>query len=194
MIIDNQHIVRLRELVESSAGFEISTSSDLQRLSELIEERVGYTLSISTLKRLWGKISTDNTPRVSTLNILSRFCGKANYLTFLSDICGVKDYSASHMILSDSIIPANLPTGIMLVVEWNPDRRIVIQHDRDGFFSILDSVNSKLEIGDRFHCDHFIIGEPCYIDHLEHQGGTSPYYVMGLRGGITRVEIVDEGE
>lgn len=194
MTISNQHIIQLRDLVETSAGIKINTSGDLQRLSELIEERVGYTLSISTLKRIWGKMSNDNKPRIATLDILAQFCGLSNYLAFLSDVCAVKDYSASHTILSDSIVPAHLPVDIVLAVEWNPDRRIIIKHIQDGFFTVVSSIGSKLAVGDRFHCDRLIIGEPCYIDRLEHQGGTSPYYVMGLQGGLTNIEIVDDDD
>ncbi len=172
----------------------MDTSNDILRLSEEIEQRIGYTLSTSTLRRLWGKVGNDTIPRETTLDLLSQFCGFANYRTFLADVCNVTDYAASHRILGTGIDSAQLEAGALLALDWNPNRHLVVRHSREGHFTILHSVGSKLNAGDTFHCDRMIIGEPCYIDNLRHDNGDPSYYVMGLQGGLTRIEKMESDD
>ena len=65
----------LLEEVEKKYGRRIATTTDFEALSVVIEHQVGEMLSSSTLKRLWGYVSLSPTPRVATLDILSRFVG-----------------------------------------------------------------------------------------------------------------------
>lgn len=190
MTIDNQHLEALRSAVEASAGHAVSTSGDFTRLSGQIEGRMGATLSVSTLKRVWGKVGDGEQPRLATLDLLARFCGHADYQAFVAEVCGMDSYATSHRILATAVPVDRLAQGALLVLEWNPDRRLLVEHRSKGFFEVRSSLNSKLRVGDTFHCDRLLPGEPCYIDHLVHEGATSPYYVMGLKGGLTRIEQV----
>jgi len=51
-------------------------------LSEAIQERTNVLLSTTTLKRVWGKVSYNNSPSISTLNTLSQFAGYNNWRDF----------------------------------------------------------------------------------------------------------------
>lgn len=192
MEIDNQHIESLCRAVEYSAGHKISTSNDFIRLSGQIEGRLGETLGVSTLKRIWGYVGDGEQPRTTTLNLLARFCGYADFQAFVAEVCGVKEYATSHRIIVTAVNTGNLEKGALLVLEWNPDRRVLIEHLSSGNFQIRSSQNSKLRVGDIFHCDRMLPGQPCYIDHLIHEGAESPYYVMGLQGGLTKIEQVQK--
>ena len=103
-----------------------------------------------------------------------------------------KEYATSHRIIVTAVNTGNLEKGALLVLEWNPDRRVLIEHLSSGNFQIRSSQNSKLRVGDIFHCDRMLPGQPCYIDHLIHEGAESPYYVMGLQGGLTKIEQVQK--
>ena len=61
--------------VEKKYNRRIATTTDFESLSVVIEHTTGELLSSSTLKRLWGYVSLNPTPRISTLDILSRFTG-----------------------------------------------------------------------------------------------------------------------
>jgi hypothetical protein len=192
MNLDKQHIESLCRAVEHSAGHSVSTSGDFIRLSGQIEGRLGETLGISTLKRVWGKVGDGEQPRMATLNLLAQFCGHADYQAFVADVCGEDDYATSHRIIVTAINTDNLKKGALLILEWNPDRKILIEHLNKGHFKVCSSQNSKLQVGDTFHCDRMLPGQPCYLDHLTHDGDTSPYYVMGIQGGLTKIEQVQE--
>ncbi|MBQ2298407.1 MAG: hypothetical protein II278_03395 [Bacteroidaceae bacterium] len=51
-------------------------------------------------------------------------------------------------------------------------------------FSVLESVNSKLNAGDTFRCGLVVEGEPMYLAQLKHEGGEPVSYVCGREGGV----------
>lgn len=73
---------RLLEIVEESAGRKIQTPKDFEFLSEQIFDRLHEHISPTTLKRLWGYLSEPSEPRLSTLNLLSKFVGYDSWETF----------------------------------------------------------------------------------------------------------------
>jgi len=191
---EKNFIVELTQAVEKSSGHSIKTTNDFMRLSGQIEGRTGSALSVSTLKRIWGRVAGNDLHHRSTLDLLAKFCGYADYNIFLAEVCDVKEYSSSHFILPDVIDAENLREGIILALEWNPDRLVLVQHSTNGNFRVIRSVASKLTVGDTFHCSRMRVGDPCYLDNLHHEGGESPYYVMGLQGGLTHIEEVTVDE
>lgn len=72
MTPDSPETNYLLRCTERKYGRAIQTSSDFDLLSQKIEEATGKLLSASTLKRLWGYVSMCPTPRLATLDILSR--------------------------------------------------------------------------------------------------------------------------
>jgi hypothetical protein len=72
----------LLDEVEQKYGRRIATTTDFESLSVVIEHQIGEMLSASTLKRLWGYVSLNPTPRIATLDILSRFVGHKNFKAF----------------------------------------------------------------------------------------------------------------
>jgi hypothetical protein len=48
-------------------------------LSETIQKETHVLLSPTTLKRVWGKVNYKSAPSISTLNVLARFAGYANW-------------------------------------------------------------------------------------------------------------------
>ena len=70
---DMPELAYLLEEVEKKYGRRIATTTDFEALSVVIEHQAGEMLYSSTLKRLRGYVSLSPTPRVATLDILSRF-------------------------------------------------------------------------------------------------------------------------
>lgn len=66
-------IGRLREVVEAAVGRELKTPKDFDYLAERIFDKLHQKMSATTLKRLWGYLSENNTPRTSTLTLLAQF-------------------------------------------------------------------------------------------------------------------------
>lgn len=74
MEITEQRIAQLREAIERKIGRTMQTPKNFDFLSEQIYGQLHETVSASTLKRLWGYLP-GRTPRLSSLDILSRFVG-----------------------------------------------------------------------------------------------------------------------
>jgi hypothetical protein len=51
-------------------------------LSTIIQDKTGVVLSVTTLKRIWGKVTYNNAPSISTLNTLSQFIDYKNWRDF----------------------------------------------------------------------------------------------------------------
>ncbi len=69
----------------------MSTPKDFKFLSERIFEENHVNVSSTTLKRIWGYLQNDNSPRSTTLNILANYVGYEdwdNYLESAEKVCG----------------------------------------------------------------------------------------------------------
>ena len=82
----------LLDEVEKKYGRRIATTTDFESLSVVIEHQTGELVSSSTLKRLWGYVSLNPTPRISTLDILSRFVGSRDFKMFCEELKESKSF------------------------------------------------------------------------------------------------------
>ena len=84
----------LRENVEKKAGRRMMTPKDFDFLSESIFEEIHTRISPSTLKRIWGYLQNDNTPRSTSLNILANYVGYDDWDSFMAS--AEKEYGILH--------------------------------------------------------------------------------------------------
>ena len=80
--MDQEFIEKLRRAVEEKAGCTLRTPRDYDYLHQLIFEQEGIMVSTSTLKRIWGYVKSDSQPRPSSLDLLARYAGYADYHAF----------------------------------------------------------------------------------------------------------------
>ena len=66
-------LAELLRQVEEKFGHRLSTTTDFELLSFVVEREIGELISASTLKRLWGYVAYSSSPRISTLDTLSRY-------------------------------------------------------------------------------------------------------------------------
>ena len=140
-------------------------------------------VSASTLMRLWGYRQGVAT-RQSTLDILARYLGYADYVMFCQWSPADKDEPQSDEVVSRHLQTSDLQVGQQVELIWYPDRRCVIELRSDGQYEVLEAKNTKLSVGDTFRCDIFIEGEPLYLNHLIHEGRPPMVYVAGKKDGI----------
>ncbi len=174
----------LREAVEKSIGKKIKTPKDFDILRGHIYARVGVLMSATTLKRVWNYVD-GGTPRITTLDTLSRFAGFANWDDFKAK--HGKGQPQSNLVMSKRIsVTEDLRKGDCLLLTWLPDRKCTIRYEGNMSFSVLSSENTRLQSGDRFECSLFIEGEPLYLDNLVMKGtpNRSSAYVCGRKDGI----------
>ena len=180
----------LKKEVERLMGRKLIEARDFEQQSNQIFLHTRDRLSPTTLKRLWGYLRHEEVQtRQHTLDVLARFVGYKNYESFCAQSDQL-DEVQSGIIPEDKIDTEKLRRGQRLVITWRPDRRIVVRHEGNGEFVIVEAENTKLCVGDTFRCHLMIQHEPLYLDDVSHQGQPSMVYVAGQRDGVV-VEVCE---
>ena len=161
-------------------------------MAQGILNETGSLLSPTTLKRLWGYLheKEQQTPRLSTLNILSRYIGYIDYDTFckyqmVDEECE-SDFLNNRFIKADS-----LSKGQKVKLMWQPDRVITIQYIGLSMFKVLEIKNSKLSPNDIFICNQIVENQPLLLSNLIHENGDPLNYICGKMGGV-KFQVLDK--
>lgn len=190
MTPDSPEINYLLRCTERKYGRAIQTSSDFDLLSQKIEEKTGNLLSASTLKRLWGYVSMCPTPRLATLNILSRFIGFEDYTAFCKDYQDYSDENQSTFFSGTIISSKAIEKGQKIMIGWKPDRVITLEYLGNEQFIVLSSENSQLKPDDRFSVEAFVETYPLFISKILRNGKETAPYVAGATDGLTIVKKI----
>lgn len=169
--------------IEQKVRLEICTPLDFEWLEEKIANKVKERVSASTLMRVWGYRKGVCT-RQSTLDILARYLGYADYVTFCQWSPTKDDEPQSDEVISRHLRTSDLKVGQKVELTWQPERRCVVQRQKGKSFLVVEVEQTKLSVGDTFECDIFIEGEPLYLSQLVHEGRPPMVYVAGKKSGI----------
>ena len=175
--------------VEKAYGRRVNTTTDFEALSVVIEREINERLSASTLKRLWGYVSNNSSPSLTTLNILSLFIGKKDFRTFCEDLKTLSVFE-SGFFTSRFVSASDLTPGDGLRIGWNPDRLVRLEYLGDCRFRVTHNCNSSLEEGDVFEVSSFFLGYPLYIPRILRNGAYTPSYIAGSVNGLTTLELL----
>ena len=182
-------VIQLRKDVETRLGMRPAAPADFETLIAQVWLHLHENISLSTLERLWGYIDGANKTRRSTLNILSRYVGSRDWDDYTSRLLN-EEQGSSNPFIADGVHTQDLQSGQKLEVTWLPNRRCVFRYLGDMRFEVVESVNSKLSVGDTFTSTFFLIGQPLYIDHLVLTGHPIVSYVAGNNGGLQSVSLL----
>lgn len=174
--------------VEKTYGRPIKTTTDFEALSVVMEQKIGEFLSASTLKRLWGYVSLNPSPRVSTLDILSRFIGHRNFEEFRKELRNAPIFESA-FFSAETIDVRDLDPGCVIVVGWNPNRVVELKYLGDYTFELISNENSQLQVGDRFTVSSFMLGFPLFISRVLRNGEYTESYVAGKIDGLNQLYI-----
>lgn len=178
----------LLRAVESEYGRRVATSTDFESLSQAILERTGESLSSSTLKRLWGYVTYSPVPRMATLDVLSIYLRFKNFRDFCDDLAE-KEIIESAFFESKFVAVADLMEGTLVTIGWDPNRLVCLKYLGNFTFEVTDSVNSKLEKGDRFELSSIMVGYPLFIPRILRKGEYTPSYIAGKNKGISTLKV-----
>ena len=175
--------------VEKTYGRGVCTTTDFEALSVVIEHDINERLSSSTLKRLWGYVSNNSSPSLTTLNILSRFVGKRDFRAFCEDLKHQELFESS-FFSATFVSAADLRPGNELVIGWHPDRLVRLEYLGECRFRVVHNLNSSLREGDEFDCSAFFLGYPLYIPRILRDGEFTPSYIAGSANGLTSLDLL----
>ena len=159
----NKAKVLLKRKIEEVYNHDISTPRDFQWLSEQLNA-MGKAISATTLKRFWGYIPENTTPRKATLDALSQLLGYSSYSHFRERMSD-GDEEASAPVLGESIHPSSqMAINERLLVTWQPGRKCVIRHLGNGQFVVESSENTRLMPGNTFLCEMIVEGDAVFAE------------------------------
>ena len=193
---NTKELDNLRNDIKKIAGLQDKTLSpnDFDVIQQDIDKKMPQSsIHTKTLKRLFGYDKTDDNSsiRLYTLDILAKYVGFENWSAYVEHVQLLSgknsgDFNGRQINASD------LKIGDNVSISWNPNRRSVLKYLGNLCFEIIETKNSKWQIGDRFYCKHFILGKPLYVDKLSDKKGKlkSEMYVVGEQGGISVEKVV----
>ncbi len=129
------------------------------------------------------------TPRGSTLDILSRYIGYRDFISFRESLKSRDDFQ-SQFVNIKSLNPTDLAEGAEVVIGWNPNRLVTLRCLGERNFEVTASENSKLLPGDRFELGTMMIGYPLYVSRILRNGEYTQPYVAGCTSGLTEIEVL----
>ncbi|MBR0321184.1 MAG: hypothetical protein IIX08_02220 [Bacteroidales bacterium] len=187
---DIPQIALLRQRVERSIEFPLSTHGDFLRLSAGIEFTLREHMSESTLERLWGYSTRRyETVSVRTLNVLCRFIGFNSWEHFCDSLSS--GLCESELFSGNTINTSELPVGARIRIGWPPDRLCIVRYLGDNRFIAEETENSTMQTGDTFSCLQFQKGRELHLDDFRKADPTERFrYVVGLNSGLTTLEIL----
>lgn len=179
---------RLQEMIEKQVGRTMRTPRDYEYLATCIHNLTKNQISATTLKRFWGylKEGESKTPRLYTLDVLSRMAGYKDWDSFVNADLEQQESGFMH---NECLNASSLFRGDRIRLLWAPDRDVTIEYQGLDMFVVIESVNSKLKEGDTFHCNYFINGEPLHLYCLLHEGEPPTNFVCGRFTGITFTKL-----
>ena len=179
-------IENLRNEIEVAIHRRLATPKDFEALREMIFSRLHILVSATTLKRIWGYIDDSVSTRRSTLDILARYIGYADFDAYENGTVGDIAESPSSPIMARRIdVDEQLQPGDMIRLTWQPGRICDVEYHGDRVFCVVASQSTRLKAGDTFKCSLMIEDEPLYIDMLVTADSVTPTaYVCGKKSGI----------
>lgn len=183
-------IIQLRNDIEQHIGLKLQSPNDFQQLIQQIWSTQHRILSLSTVKRLWGYVESNASPRISTLNTLSQFLSYTDWNAYLVAL-EQRTESESALFEGEGIRSTELTEGDLVEVSWLPNRMCIFRYLGNNHFVVEEVKHAKLHVGDTFNAVAFVIGKPMYLDQLALQDDTITSYVAGKKNGITSVKVIN---
>lgn len=175
--------IELRKRIEAVSGIEPKTPQQFDSLATSILTRTKQRMSSTTLKRFWGYIEkgSDSQIRSSTLDILAQYVGYVSWKAF----CGVDEaVVSSDFLAAKRMQTSELEVFTIIRLLWEPNRCVSIRYEGSDLFTVVESINSKLTVGDTFHCSGFVENQSLIMTELSHHGMPPCSYICGKAGGI----------
>lgn len=172
----------IQKQLKHKSGVDFQDPSDAAQLALDIETVTGEHVGVNTMKRLLGMIDDEREPRVSTLNIVARYLGYADWAELrLFDNGSNSDFGDDE---EGVLVASSLSEGSRLSISYAPDRVVRLCHLHGDHFVVEHSANSKLKEGDEIVVTHFVKGYPLLVGEVIRNGRSLGRFVAGRERGI----------
>lgn len=177
------HIV---QLLKEKSGSDLRLPSDCEFLSLDIEGKTGVRVGATTLKRLVGFAQDERVPHTSTLDAIARYLGYAHW----DELAQIEDKGNSDFDTSDEEIrSADLQSDAIIEITYLPDRRVRLRYLGNSHYEIIESLNSKLQVGDEVDIQNFVLHHPLLVLNVWRDGDFLGQFTAGRVSGLSSIEV-----
>lgn len=173
----------ISKLLEKQCCRNISRSGDCEFIALDIESVTGEHIGVNTIKRLMGFIDDEREPRKTTLDIIARYLGYSSWEE-MEGLQATPTTSAFVPHKTDEIIVRDLPLRSRVRFSYRPNRVVTIEYQGDYHFNVVESRNSKLQVGDRLTLTHIIHNYPLLVSEVLRDGRSLGSFTAGDSSGI----------
>lgn len=178
------HIV---QLLKEKSGSDLRQPSDCVFLSLDIESKTGVRVGATTLKRLVGFAQDERTPHVSTLDAIARYLGYAHW----EELSKIEDNGNSDFDSSDEEVrSADLQPDAIVEITYLPDRKVRMRYLGNNHYQVVESLNSKLQVGDELEIQNFVLHHPLLVLNVWCCGESMGQFTAGRVSGLSSVKIL----
>ena len=178
---EKDKMATLRRAVERRLGHGVNSPSEFKRLCQEIERRTDRAISASTLMRVWGYVSSNVKPNVTTLDALATYAGYRDYASLVN---GAEEDGSDEVMTGHLNVDNELRVRDHVLLRWQPGRECLVRYMGGGQFVVERCERTKLAVGDTFTCHLMIQGHPLYLDNLVHLSMPPRCYVCGQNHGV----------
>lgn len=169
------------EILKTKTSLEFRSPSDCSLLSEAILSETGCSVSTNTLKRLIGIVYDERMPHQYTLDAIARFVGSENWDTLQTQIeKGNSDFAQT----ADEIRSCDLQPSTKVRITYQPDRCLIMEYMGNDCYRIIESLHSKLHVGDIIKTEHIVKGFPLLARNVMRYGESLGSFTAGETSGV----------
>ena len=177
------HII---QLLKSKSTNDLRQPSDCEFLSLDIESKTGIRIGATTLKRLIGFAEDERTPHASTLDAIARYLGFAHW----EELSQIEDKGNSDFDTTDQEVrSADLQTDAVVEVTYLPDRKVRMKYQGNNRYQIIESLNSKLLVGDEVEILNFVLHHPLVVLNVWRSGQSLGQFTAGRVSGLSSIVV-----
>lgn len=154
--------------MENQCGRKMLRSADCNYLALDIESLTGEHIGVNTIKRLLGFINDERNTRMTTLDIIARYLGCETWEQL--QLFKSRYEGSSFTMRRKEIMVRQLEQGQLIKIQYPPQRSLIIEYQGDCNFSIFESENSKLAVGDQITLTHIIEMYPLMVSEVTRDG------------------------
>lgn len=178
------HIV---QLLKEKSGNDLRQPSDCEFLSLDIESKTGVHIGSTTLKRLVGFAQDERTPHTSTLDAIARYLGYAHW----EELSKIEDNGNSDFDTSDEEVrSADLQPDAIVEITYLPDRKVSMKYLGNNHYQVVESQNSKLQVGDELEIQNFVLHHPLLILNVWRSGKSMGQFTAGRVSGLSSINVI----
>lgn len=173
-------------MLSEKAGLDVRTPAGAEWLRNDIEKVTGEALGINTIKRITGTIEYKGSHRTMLLDIIARYLGYPSW-SILDQVLQNKTSFFSDE--NEALTLEKLRPGQLIEICWEPDRVVLLRHEEDKTFTVIESKNSKLMEGDILTLSQIAPGFPLYASDVTRNGRSLGTYTAASINGVSSIAL-----